>query len=40
MSLLRKPRNLILMVYKSLKIKVCFGTLLAKKKLFRGDSLD
>lgn len=36
MSLLRKPRNLILMVYKSLKIKVCFGTLLAKKNFSEG----
>jgi hypothetical protein len=35
MSLLRKPRNLILMVYKSLKIKVFFETLLAKR-LFGG----
>ena len=36
MNLLRKPRNLILMVYKSLKIKVCFETLLAKKTYWRG----
>ena len=36
MSLLRNPRNLILMVCKSLKIKVCFETLLEKKTFWRG----
>ena len=40
MSLLQKPRNQILIVYKSLKIKVCFETLLAKKTFRRGFIID